>query len=118
MTSLPEAVEEYVSDAQLTFSDQKHSPDRTFYKKKVLALVQGKTIWRAWKDGFLEQRELEGVPIFLCGGGSRMSYYGQLRTDLKSFPGCTWLKTTRECCTYQLSWKRPVSFKLSTTVCQ
>lgn len=94
MTSLPEAVEEYVSDAQLTFSDQKHSPDRTFYKKKVLALVQGKTIWRAWKDGFLEQRELEGVPIFLCGGGSRMSYYGQLRTDLKSFPGCTWLKTT------------------------
>ena len=94
MTSLPETVDEYVCDAQITFLNQENNPDLSFYKKKILALVRGKTIWRAWKDGFLEQRELEGVPIFLCGGGSRMKYYGQLRTDLKSFQGCTWLKAT------------------------
>lgn len=107
MTSLPESVSEYVSDAQLTFPDQQHNPDSIFYEKKVLAMVRGKTIWRAWKEGLLQQANITGVPVFLCGGGSRMNYYDRLRTDLKSCRGFTWLTTTPRVLTIPTNLEAP-----------
>jgi len=91
MGSIPEQLEGYVTDVAVTFSDRKKHPDEEFFVKKVVAQVRGKTIWRTWKDGYLSQGTLAGVPLFLCGGGMRMNYFNRLAVELKNFPGCTWL---------------------------
>jgi hypothetical protein len=88
---IPERLEDYVSDVDVSFSEKRNHPDEQFYKQNIVHQVQSNTIWRTWKDGFLDQNSLSGVPLFLCGGGSRMGYYRRLKEDLKKFPGCTWL---------------------------
>lgn len=94
MSALPEILEDYVSNIEVKFAHHKHHPDWDFFMKKVVSLVRGKTIYCTWKDGFLDQRQLVDVPFFLCGGGSRMNYYSRLRSELKHFEGCTWLKAS------------------------
>lgn len=89
--AIPERLEEYVTDVTVTFSDKKYHPDEEFYKNKIVHQVRSNTIWRTWKDRYLDQKTLAGVPLFLCGGGARMEYYRRLKKDLKKFPGCTWL---------------------------
>lgn len=54
--------------------------------------VRGATLYRA-KD-YLDQRTIKGIPVFLCGGGMRMTYYRKLGEELKHFQGVSWLKAT------------------------
>ena len=68
------------------------TPDEEFFNLRVLAQVQGKTLWRTWKDNLLPQSSLANIPFFMCGGGVRMAYYEQLEARLSSMPGYTWLK--------------------------
>ncbi len=39
----------------------------------------------------MQQNDLSEVPFFLCGGGSRLGFYRDLRDALRQFEGCTWL---------------------------
>jgi hypothetical protein len=91
LAAIPEHLEDYVSDVEISFEDPKKHPDEEFFVKKVVAQVRGKTIWRTWNDGYLDQGTLAGVPLFLCGGGMRMNYFHRLAPELKNFPNCTWL---------------------------
>jgi hypothetical protein len=56
-----------------------------------MAQVQGSTLWRAWKDGFLAKEQLTGIPMFLCGGGARSGLYLELEEKLVRLPSYAWL---------------------------
>lgn len=67
------------------------SPDEDFFQKQVMTQVRGQTMWRAWKDSLLPREALTGVPIFVCGGGSRMSFYSRINDEIGRMPGFSWL---------------------------
>jgi hypothetical protein len=90
--STPEKYTDYFSGVEVKLRDPKKSPDAEFFNLRVLAQVQGKTLWRTWKDNLLPQSSLVNIPFFMCGGGVRMSYYQQLEPQLASMPGFSWLK--------------------------
>lgn len=90
--STPESYSDYFSGVEAKLPTAVKSPDEEFFNLRVLAQVQGKTLWRTWKDNLLPQSSLANVPFFMCGGGVRMSYYQQLERRLSSMPGYTWLK--------------------------
>lgn len=90
--STPENYTDYFSGVEVKLRDPKKSPDEVFFNLRVLAQVQGKTLWRTWKDNLLPQSSLVSIPFFMCGGGVRMSYYRQLEPQLASMPGFSWLK--------------------------
>lgn len=90
--STPESYSDYFSGVEAKLPTAVKSPDDEFFNLRVLAQVQGKTLWRTWKDNLLPQSSLANVPFFMCGGGVRMSYYQQLERRLSSMPGYTWLK--------------------------
>lgn len=90
--STPESYKEYFSGVDAKLRGSVKSPDEEFFNLRVLAQVQGKTLWRTWKDNLLPQSSLVNIPFFMCGGGVRMSYYQQLESRLSSMPGYSWLK--------------------------
>lgn len=66
--------------------------DKTFFDSKLMAQVRGSTVWRAWKDQYLTQDQLNGIPMFLCGGGARGAYYARIAKELEHYPNFTWLR--------------------------
>ncbi|TAK52679.1 MAG: hypothetical protein EPO27_00750 [Betaproteobacteria bacterium] len=88
--TIPERMDEYLQGTRLAFRDAKEHPDNEFYMKRVVAQVRGATLYRA-RD-YLDQDTLKGIPVFLCGGGMRMTYYRRLGEELKHFHGVSWLK--------------------------
>lgn len=92
MTSIPDAYTGYFSNISVEFRIGVEDPDQSFFMKRVVAQVRGKTLWRTWKDGFLPTQNLSGIPMFLCGGGTRMTFYRNLEQEMQHMPGCTWLK--------------------------
>lgn len=90
---LPTYNRDYFEGVQLVDDDPDRA-DAEFFDKKLLAQVQGSTLWRAMKDGFLAKDQLKKIPMFLCGGGSRSSYYLELENKLqKSMHGYSWFST-------------------------
>jgi hypothetical protein len=91
MTGIPEAYTGYFSNVSVQFRDGVQDPDQNFFMKRVVSQVRGKTLWRTWKDNFLSQQDLSGVPMFLCGGGTRMKFYRDLEHEMQHMDGYTWL---------------------------
>ena len=87
--SVPAHNQDYFEGVNLT-KDRADQADSQFFEK-LMAQVQGSTLWRAWKDGFLSQEQLTNTPMFLCGGGARSEFYLELETKLVSFPSYGWL---------------------------
>ena len=87
--AIPEHVEEYVLGANLHFRDADCDPDHEFFKFRVMQQVRGNTLYRA-KD-YLDTQDLAGIPTFLCGGGTRMNFYGKLANELVALEGVSWL---------------------------
>ncbi len=92
LTSIPDAYTGYFSNISVEFRSGVEDPDQSFFMKRVVAQVRGKTLYRTWKDRFLSQQDLSGIPMFLCGGGTRMTFYRNLEQEMQHMPGCTWLK--------------------------
>lgn len=92
---IPESFVDYFDRVQVKDDVKEKTPDEVFFDDNVLPQVRGKTYWRTWKDGYLQQRDLTNIPFFMCGGGVRMAYYEALATKLSSMPGCSWLKAER-----------------------
>lgn len=90
--STPESFRDYFDGVQAKFRDSAKTPDDDFFNHRVLAQVQGKTLWRTWKDNLLPQSSLVDIPFFMCGGGVRMEYYQGLESRLASMNGYSWLK--------------------------
>jgi hypothetical protein len=63
-------------------------PDYEFFRK-VKNQVVTETFYGAVKDNQVRAHQLVRIPFYLCGGGSRMKYYGnlerELNKDIRSF---------------------------------
>ena len=88
--TLPVHNHEYFSGVELIDSDPGKA-DEEFFDKKLMAQVQGSTLWRAVKDGFLSKEQLKDIPMFLCGGGARSNFFLELEKKLQHYPGFSWL---------------------------
>ena len=93
--NIPNSFVDYFSDIEVNACTGVPGPDHNFYDKRVLAQVQGSTLWRAWKDNLVSQQTLSGVPFFLSGGGARMKFYEALTTSMgKGLSSYSWLYAT------------------------
>jgi hypothetical protein len=87
--TVPSHNRDYFKDVYFSNENPDHT-DHAFFEK-LMSQVQGSTMWRAWKNGFLEQSHLTHTPMFLCGGGARSSYYLELENKLRHTPSFSWL---------------------------
>ncbi len=94
LTQIPEKISDYFSNLSLAFNSNESDPDYIFFMKRVVPQVRGRTLYKAWQENLLTQNNLVGIPMYLCGGGSRMTFYKKLNLELENFPGVTWLKAT------------------------
>lgn len=92
MRGIPESYTGYFSDISVRFRDDIDNPDQIFFMKRVVSQVRGETMWRTWKNKLLPQEALNGVPMFLCGGGTRMQFYRNLEQEMQCMPQYNWLK--------------------------
>jgi hypothetical protein len=92
LSSIPERFIDYFSGVAVTHRASVQDPDQEFFHKRVVVQVRGNTLWQTWRDKFLSRNDLSGVPMFLCGGGTRMQYYRDLEQEMSKMPGYSWLK--------------------------
>lgn len=65
------------------------------FRKSVRQQFQG--VLYQCKDHFgTADVHLQGLPLFLCGGGSRMPYYAQLGDELRRIDGFNWMSAVRQ----------------------
>ncbi|WP_137819608.1 hypothetical protein [Pseudomonas sp. 2FG] len=81
---MPERLEAYFSAVAVKFSDPRQHSDQQFYAK-VFKQVGHETYWKTSR-GHLTREQLTDIPVYLCGGGSRMPFYGRLRETLNNHP--------------------------------
>ena len=92
--NIPDSFVDYFADIKVKARKNVPDPDCDFYEK-ILAQVQGSTLWRAWKDNLVSQQTLSGVPFFLSGGGARMKFYKALTTSMSTaLSSYSWLYAT------------------------
>ena len=88
---IPETFTGYFDGVKVSFSGKEISPDAHF-KSGLLQQVQGKTAYRAYREGKLVEKQVSNARSILCGGGSRMDYYKELSRALGKKPhGFSWL---------------------------
>jgi hypothetical protein len=90
LESYPNSFKSYVKGVEVNFEGGVIDPDQSFYLR-VRDQVAGKVLYGAWKAKLLDQNDVQGMPFFLCGGGSRHPFYASLKTRLQKTDGCTWL---------------------------
>lgn len=79
-SGFPESLKEYLSDTEIKFASPKGDIDRQFYSK-VITQIGHETYWKASR-GHLAREALTNLPVYLCGGGARMSFYSELSNTL------------------------------------
>lgn len=87
----PDLYKGYLNGVSATLLGGALTPDDEFFNK-VVSQVKGQVLVKAWKNNLLSKQAIEGIPLFLCGGGSRHVFYRQLLESLKKTPGASWLK--------------------------
>jgi hypothetical protein len=101
---IPEKLDGYIDGATINFTTQpkpgcsypEGHPDGWLLNRSGLVMqqVRGYTFFKA-KD-YMEAQNLDGIPLFLCGGGSRMESYDQnICSELASFPSVPWLRANK-----------------------
>jgi len=90
LDGIPESLNDYFSGLKFTFSTPEDSPDESFFSRVKLQVLN-KTLKQA-KPYVESEQEFAGIPLFLCGGGSRMKFYKRLETELKSHPNANWFR--------------------------
>lgn len=101
---IPEKLEDYIDGADVVFTmspkpgcpyPDGHPDGRMMNRTgSVMQQVRGYTFFKA-KD-YMESQNLDGIPLFLCGGGSRMAVYDKnICNELGAFPGVPWLRANK-----------------------
>jgi hypothetical protein len=88
--ALPVRYLDYFSGVRVNVN-KSDDPDFFFFDKKLMAQVQGSTLWRAAHDNYLDRSQLTNIPMFLCGGGARSPFFLELEEKLVSLSGFSWL---------------------------
>ena len=84
----PDVYTDYFKGVSATLS---LTPDDDFFNK-VRAQVVGQVLIKAWKNNLLSKQAIEGIPLFICGGGSRHVFYRNILKTLKRTHGASWLR--------------------------
>lgn len=85
--ALPERVDGYFSGVDVQFKGR--CLDQHFYAQVKRQVAQD-TYVQVANERLLDRQQMTGMPMFLCGGGSRSEYYAKLKRDLHSAPGFSW----------------------------
>lgn len=86
---IPNSLDDYFSGIKFSFSDWKFNPDHYFYNEKFKKQITNDTLKGA--QGFFSDKHVfKGMPLFLCGGGSRMDFFKKLEKDLASHKNASW----------------------------
>ncbi len=89
--AIPENINEYFSGLDFIFSSPEKSPDDIFFSQRVKHQVLANTLKKATK--YVTSRYVfSGMPVFLCGGGSRMEFYKKLEEQLLNHPNASWFR--------------------------
>ena len=86
---VPEKIDDYFHGIELLFRSSEGNPDHMFYEKRLKYQVLAKTLKGA-REKVTELSDFAGMPLYLCGGGSRMKFYQQLEQDLLSHKNASW----------------------------
>lgn len=96
LSGIPESVEHYITGLSITGND--HIDDefkRLRYRKQIF----GQVIRPVKEKRVPTGPHWNDLPVFICGGGSRMPLYGNIVDELNNTTGISWFKARR----YRLS---------------
>ena len=88
---IPESFSDYFSGINFSFSEEICNPDTDFYKNKFKKQITDDTLTGV-KSYFSDNSIFKGMPLFLCGGGSKMLFFNRLKDDLHSHPNASWFQ--------------------------
>ncbi len=93
-TGYPESIDQYVLNVEFRFDSPESNPDNKFYSDRLWKQVFVKTLDLPVREKKLDTfADLsDPLPLFLCGGGSRMQFYNRLVDGLNSRRGQSWGK--------------------------
>ncbi|HFH2958019.1 hypothetical protein [Pseudomonas aeruginosa] len=89
--ALPDRLDGYFSGVDVQFKGR--SLDQFFYALVSRQVVQDTYVHVA-NERLLDRQQMAGMPMFLCGGGSRSGFYAKLKSDLHSARGFSWFGVT------------------------
>ncbi|RPL87682.1 hypothetical protein IPC1301_29830 [Pseudomonas aeruginosa] len=89
--ALPDRVDGYFSGVDVQFKGR--NLDQLFYAQVNRQVVQD-TYLHVANERLLDRQQMAGMPMFLCGGGSRSGFYAKLKSDLHSARGFSWFGVT------------------------
>lgn len=89
--AIPEHLDGYFSGLSVHFMSG--SPDQSLYAQAKRQVVQD-TYVKVANEKLLDKQQMTGMPMFLCGGGSRSTIYCKLKDALLSAPGFSWFGVT------------------------
>jgi hypothetical protein len=87
--AIPDRLTNYFSGVKFRDPKVESSIDQEVYSK-VRNQVGSEAYAKLYKNHILPVSQIKGMPMLLCGGGSRMPLYQQLKTHMASSPGCSW----------------------------
>lgn len=70
--------------------------DETFYRERLVQPVRGRGIYRTVQTRIVGRTDLDHLPYFLCGGGSRLSLYKNISLALDGAPEFRRLRAHRK----------------------
>ena len=91
INGIPDSLIDYFSGVKFTFSEELYDPDINFYKNRFKRQITNDTLKGA-ETFFSDNKAFKGMPLFLCGGGSRMQFFNRLENDLLSHKNASWFK--------------------------
>lgn len=89
---LPARLEDYFTDSTVAFMNPDDHVDTAFFKK-VFGQVFHDGYWKA-STGYLTRDELNNIPVYLCGGGSRHSLYQKLTQANSHHSFYSWMRVS------------------------
>ena len=92
LMEIPPSVSSYILG--LHFSDT-HNIDTMFFRARYRFQVFAEVLHPVHRCRVPNGEHWQALPVFICGGGSRMPLYREIVDSLNSIPGVNWLKVQR-----------------------
>ncbi|MCW4151012.1 hypothetical protein OM427_15880 [Halomonas sp. 18H] len=94
-SQIPSSFKDYISNIGINQSHDSYSPDDIFYRGRLLPQVRFRAYITAKQTRRIPPHQMQGIPFFLCGGGSRIELYKRLYQGMEHMTGYTWLNATK-----------------------
>ena len=91
LQGIPDSLVGYFKGLEISFNTQKDNPDAFFYQYRLKNQVLAKTLHGA-RNCVESEYSFHSMPVFICGGGSRMKFYRKLEEDILHHPNASWFR--------------------------